>query len=104
MSQQALRLFEARVSVHNECRTASLAEDIGVLRLNRACRAALERLRRALVLHQRLRLGRLPLLRGLLLLMTLVQLLLLLLLLLLLGRLILAILLRLLWLCFVVVS
>jgi hypothetical protein len=101
MSQQALRLFEARVSVHNECRTASLAEDIGVLRLNRACRAALERLRRALVLHQRLRLGRLPLLRDLLLLMTLVQLLLLLLLL---GRLILAILLRLLWLCFVVVS
>eukprot|EP01047_Picozoa_sp_COSAG01_P091458 COSAG01_NODE_23054_length_830_cov_0.972640_1_plen_95_part_00 len=62
--------------------------------MNRACRAALERLRRALVLHQRLRLGRLPLLRGLLLLMTLVQLLLLLLLLLLLGRLILAILLR----------
>jgi hypothetical protein len=101
MSQQALRLFEARVSVHNECRTASLAEDIGVLRLNRACRAALERLRRALVLHQRLRLGRLPLLRDLLLLMTLVQLLLLLLLL---GRLILAILLRLLWLCFVEVS
>ena len=77
--------------------------------MNRACRAALERLRRALVLHQRLRLGRLPLLRDLLLLMTLVQLLLLLLvqlllLLLLLGRLILAILLRLLWLCFVVVS